>query len=293
MREHQSTVPTRPAVMAVARGVLIAFLVLAMGATTLALRAAAAGSDSPTPYTVDTAGITLPAGQSFPDNGHVNVRWTGGAAGLHFEGKCVTRTDAECAGGRHAAAQFIGRSFIPWSAFGVPADACVTWVQIAQFTEHFGEGGQAPVCLTEEEPCPTTTTPTTPTSEPTSPEPSSTPTPTSDPTPTPTESAPSSEPEPTPSESSTSPSETPASTDPTPTSPVQPPSGVPAGAQPAAAVSPTPQPEHTSEVSAVTDDDGHDELAATGSSPILIGWLIVGLIALGAFLFFVGRRDPR
>lgn len=103
------------------------------------------GSDDPTPYTVDGSGITLPAGQVFEDNGHVNVTTITGSFGLHFEAKCVVRTDAECAGARHAAAQFIGTGFIPWSAFGiVPCDA-VVWVQIAQFNEHFGEGGQASV----------------------------------------------------------------------------------------------------------------------------------------------------
>lgn len=143
--------------------------------------AALAGSDSPTPYTVDATGITLPAGVVFRDNGHVNVRWNGGAAGLHFEAKCVTRTDAECAGARHSAAQYIGRSFIPWSAFGL-TDGCVTWVQLSDFNEHFGEGGQEPVCLGSEEPCPTTSPSPTPTGTPSLP---------SSPAPTPTTSEPS------------------------------------------------------------------------------------------------------
>lgn len=104
------------------------------------------GSDSPTPYTVDVSGITLPSGATFPDNGHVNVRTESGTFSLHFEGKCITRSDAECAGARHAAAQFIGASFIPWSAFGITS-GCVEWVQIADFAEHHGEGGQPPVCL--------------------------------------------------------------------------------------------------------------------------------------------------
>lgn len=109
----------------------------------------AGGSDSPTPYTVDQTGITLPEGQTFQDNGHVNIRTTDGTTvNLHFEGKCIERTDAECAGERHAAAQFIGKSFIPWAAFGLTADDCVAWGQLSQYNEHFGEGGQPPVCLT-------------------------------------------------------------------------------------------------------------------------------------------------
>ncbi len=117
------------------------------------------GSDSPTPYSVTTAGITLPTGSTFLDNGHVNIRMTSGkSAGIHFESKCIVRDDAECAGARHEAAQYIGTSFIPWSAFSVDITTdCVSWVQISNYNEHFGEGGQSPVgttCSTQEEPDP-------------------------------------------------------------------------------------------------------------------------------------------
>lgn len=114
--------------------------------------ALAGGSDSPTPYTVDATGITLPDGETFRDNGHVNIKTTSGPANLHFEGKCVNRTDAECAGERHDAAQFIGKSFIPWSAFGLTSEHCVSWVQLSDYNEHYGEGAQPPVCLTVTEP---------------------------------------------------------------------------------------------------------------------------------------------
>ena len=141
------------------------------------------GSDDPTPYTVDGSGITLPAGQVFEDNGHVNVMTITGSFGLHFEAKCVVRTDAECAGARHAAAQFIGTGFIPWSAFGIAGCDSVVWVQLAQFNEHFGEGGQASVKVV---PCVGTPTPE-PTPDPTpDPEPTPTPDPTPEPTPDPT-----------------------------------------------------------------------------------------------------------
>jgi hypothetical protein len=143
--------------------------------------AAWGGSDSPTPYTVDAAGVTLPAGQAFPDNGHVNIRTDHGDVNLHFESKCITRSDAECAGDRHAAAQFIGTSFIPWSAFGLSCPFSVSWVQLSQFDEHFGEGGQAPVsCGVVPIPSPSPSLTTTP---------SPTPTETSPPSPTPTPSA--------------------------------------------------------------------------------------------------------
>lgn len=120
----------------------------------LALIAAslAGGSDDPTPYTLDIEGITLPAGETFPDNGHVNIRTTQGSFGVHFESKCITRTDAECAGERHELAQFIGKDFIPWSAFGLVDEFCVEWVQISQYNEHFGEGGQPPLCNTPDTP---------------------------------------------------------------------------------------------------------------------------------------------
>lgn len=122
-----------------------------LGALVLALAlpaspALAAGSDGPTPYTVTEEGIYLPAGQVFQDNGHVNIKTSLGPANVHFEAKCITRTDAECAGDRHAQAQFIGKSSIPWTAFGLGKKPfCVTWVQLSQYNEHYGEGGQGGV----------------------------------------------------------------------------------------------------------------------------------------------------
>lgn len=267
-----------------------------LGVVVFATAARAAGSDSPTPYTVDRTGITLPAGETFPDGAHVNVRWDGGAAGLHFEGKCVTRTDAECAGARHDAAQFIGASFIPWAAFGVPADACVVWVQISTYSEHFGEGGQSPVCLTEETPCPTespSTTPTTPT------EPTSTPTeePSTSPSETPTET-PSTTPTPEPSSSaSTTPTTPPATPDPTtePTAPEPPFDGTNGD--------PTTWPEdynqgddevtYRSEVSAVDETNTpRAELAATGANGWGVGVTAAIALILGCYLvvFEVRRR---
>lgn len=95
-----------------------------------------AGSDSPTPYTVSVEGITLPDGVTFPDNGHVNIKADGVGYGLHLEGKCVERTDAECAGALHDAAQYIGKEFIPWTAFGSFDPCSVSWVQISMYDEH-------------------------------------------------------------------------------------------------------------------------------------------------------------
>lgn len=166
-------------------GLLAAMFALAGMIAVAPAMATPGGSDSATPYTVNHYGITLPEGDTFRDNGHVNVHTTNeGNANMHFESKCITRTDAECKGARHDYAQFIGKNFIPWSAFGF-SKPCVKWVQISHYNQHFGEGGQSPVgsgCVVETPPVtqPTTPAPTTqPTTEPTT-------TPTTEPTQEPT-----------------------------------------------------------------------------------------------------------
>ncbi|HWJ84528.1 MAG TPA: hypothetical protein VNR62_03815, partial [Cellulomonas sp.] len=96
----------------------------------------AGGSDSPTPYTVTAAGITLPDGMTFQAHGHVNIHTTLGDRSIHFDPN-----------NNQPGGAWIGKSFIPWSAFGLEGSFCVTWVQIGGFNEHFGEGGQDPVCV--------------------------------------------------------------------------------------------------------------------------------------------------
>lgn len=137
------------------------------------------GSDAPTPYTVDAAGITLPAGVTFVDGGHINIRTTTGSYGIHFETL-----------NNQPSGKWIGASFLPWSAFGLDASTvCVEWAQLAEFPEHFGEGGQTPVgagCTGAPEPSPSAT----PTSSPTlTPQPSPSPSLTvvASPTPAPSE----------------------------------------------------------------------------------------------------------
>src|SRR5690625_1021894 len=102
----------------------------------------AGGSDSPTPYEVTEAGVTLPTGSTFLAHGHVNVRIDGQGYGIHFDPN-----------NNQPGGAWIGESFIPWSAFGVNS-GCVEWVQIHGFNEHFGEGGQDPVCFGNETPEP-------------------------------------------------------------------------------------------------------------------------------------------
>jgi len=104
--------------------------------------ASAGGSDAPTPYTVTEAGITLPDGDTFPASGHVNIDIDGERYRIHFD------PNNDQPGGK-----WIGKSSIPWSAFGVDS-GCVEWVQIHGYNEHFGEGGQDPVCFGDAEPTP-------------------------------------------------------------------------------------------------------------------------------------------
>lgn len=117
-----------------------------------ALPASAAGSDGPTPYTVTSEGIYLPAGDSFGDGDHVNARADDGRTySIHFEAKYADPSHPEWRNLPFNAAdprnQFYGQSFIPWSGLGLNQKApyCVEWVQIAGYNEHFGDGGQEPV----------------------------------------------------------------------------------------------------------------------------------------------------
>jgi hypothetical protein len=101
----------------------------------------ATGSDSPTPYTVNANGVTLPGSDKFQDGGHVNIKYkvNGGSeksAGIHFESL-----------NNQPSGKWIGKNNLPWSAFNLSGDFCVTWVQINNYNEHFGEGGQAPFCV--------------------------------------------------------------------------------------------------------------------------------------------------
>lgn len=124
---------------------IITCVLLFLGLMVTGGMAVAGGSDDPTPYSVTAAGVTLPNGEKFQDNGHVNVRANQGDRGIHFESL-----------NNQPSGKWIGKKFIPWSAFGYNTNTlCVTWVQLSQYNEHFGEGGQAPVgkgCETSEPP---------------------------------------------------------------------------------------------------------------------------------------------
>ncbi len=213
---------------------------------------AQAGSDSPTPYTVTAEGITLPAGVTFPAHGHVNWRTSWAQHGIHFD------PNNGQPGGK-----YIGESFIP---FNLEPGECVTWIQVSLFDEHFGEGGQDPICR-ELEPTP---------------EPSSTPTPTLPPKPSPTEDPtwePSEQPTDTPSPGPVAPAPKPSGSTTSAPSPDAPPSAPPV-TQPSTPValsaSPAlPDPATSSTPSPVTVTAPRPELPVTGGS---LRYLIIAAI---------------
>ncbi|KAH8913722.1 carbohydrate-binding module family 1 protein [Atractiella rhizophila] len=99
-------------------------------------------------------GVTLPNG-GYSDGGHVNYQaiscsqyqcgqsytsnsgWTPQSFGTHFESQ-----------NNQPSGQYIGKNCYDFSgasqAYG--GSYCVTWVQLSQYNQHYGEGGQAPQC---------------------------------------------------------------------------------------------------------------------------------------------------
>ncbi|SDH48435.1 hypothetical protein [Agrococcus jejuensis] len=151
-------------------------LLLPITALVVAAPAMAGGSDAPTPYTVSASGVTLPDGQTFRANGHVNAQvipvsqYTPGetyrARGADWTPMQITR-HFDPNNGQPGGA-YIGQSYYPFSGAQqqLPADGyCVIWVQVDGFDEHFGEGGQDPICTTtpvDEEPTPSEPAPSEP-----------------------------------------------------------------------------------------------------------------------------------
>ncbi|MFS0705863.1 hypothetical protein AB6N23_15230, partial [Cellulomonas sp. 179-A 9B4 NHS] len=158
--------PRTAAAAAVRPALGTAALTLAASAALLAATAtgAAAGSDAPTPYRVTATGLELPTGQVLAEHAHLNVLWTSatgagaGATNVHLEGAGTRWHD------------LVGAASVTWERLGLPADACVRWVQVAGFDEHFGEGGQAPVCRTAS-PAPAVPAPAAPAPQPAAPVP--------------------------------------------------------------------------------------------------------------------------
>lgn len=128
----------------------ITLLVAAFALLLAPTAVSAAGSDSPVPYSMDVEGLTLPGTSTHPANGHVNIKYLSGgvekSAGIHMDPN-----------NNQPGGHWIGRSFIPWTAFAADIE-CITWVQVSGYNEHFGEGGQEPLCLTKPPVAPPTDT---------------------------------------------------------------------------------------------------------------------------------------
>jgi hypothetical protein len=129
----------------------------------LATPATAAGSDAPVPYTVTATSLTLPAGQTFDANSPIH---SGVVEYIPLSQYRVGQTHQQPGSDwtpqhigfqvdRNIGTAMNGSSTMPFSptasggAFSsaLPSDGyCITWVQVDGFDEHFGEGGQAPIC---------------------------------------------------------------------------------------------------------------------------------------------------
>ena len=266
-------------------------------------------SDGPVPYAVTAEGLTLAPGDTFANHDHVNVQYTHrgrtGSANLHIEGTRST-------GG------LIGKNAVRWDTVGIPENSCITWVQVSKYEEHYGEGGQEPVCSTTCRPTPKPSYPPqpspspSPTSYPTypprpKPTPTATPTPppVEEPTPGPTvppvdEPAPSPEPEaPTPEPTPDETTPAPAPSESTPPSDDVTPTPVPSLSSPVApdddeevvVAGPSPTPSFPSAVLADENPDDTPPLASTGSDSLVPGLAAgLGALAAGAGLLAVHAR---
>ncbi|KAM0789741.1 hypothetical protein ACM66B_006596 [Microbotryomycetes sp. NB124-2] len=119
---------------------------------------AGSNSDSCTPYSVLPGGVQLPSGTTFQANGHVNYQavpcsqydpsknqsylnpgsnWTPQSFGMHFDPN-----------NNQPGGAYIGKSLFDWgqAAAAMPGGFCITWVQIDFYNQHYGEGGQKPIC---------------------------------------------------------------------------------------------------------------------------------------------------
>lgn len=100
------------------------------------------------------------------DGGHVNIRVSNPDGSnfqlnWHMEGKCITKTDHECANVRHdrvgltlhEEALLIGKTVLP---VPLKKGQCIEWVQWSETGYHYGENGEPPVCLSDKPDIPLT-----------------------------------------------------------------------------------------------------------------------------------------
>ncbi len=144
----------------------ITTMILSIGLAVVGVTSAAVagGSGDPVPYTVTATSLTLPSGDVFSaaDHNDGNVKyipssqyvagqtytnpgsnWTITNVNFHLENKPGFGAGVE------------GASTLPFSVTGsdgafkanLPTTGyCIIWVQVGGYNEHFGEGGQAPIC---------------------------------------------------------------------------------------------------------------------------------------------------
>lgn len=140
--------------------------VLAIGLAVAGVTTAFAGaSNDPTPYAVNANGITLPAGSTFSSGGinDGNVKYiplSDYTAGQTYKNAPaswhVTNINFHLEGKTGYGLGLEGASVLPFNqatsdgafrgTLPVSTGYCIVWVQVQGFNEHFGEGGQDPIC---------------------------------------------------------------------------------------------------------------------------------------------------
>ena len=121
-------------------------------------------SDGPIPYSFTSTSLTLPPGATFQSGSDGNVDYiplSQYSAGETWVNKgsdwTVSGINFHVEQNAGFGASMIGKSTLPFSSSAsggafrgtLPAGGyCIVWVQVHGYNEHFGEGGQTPLCTT-------------------------------------------------------------------------------------------------------------------------------------------------
>jgi hypothetical protein len=124
-------------------------------------------SDGPIPYTLTTTSLTLSSGHTFNSSSPTNdgnlkyiplAQYSAGQSYTsHPSSWTITNINFHIEQNPHTGKAMIGASTLPFDqtasdgAFRgtLPSTGyCIVWVQVDGYNEHFGEGGQAPLCTT-------------------------------------------------------------------------------------------------------------------------------------------------